>query len=160
TGKRQSYELPERPTGGVEAFGAQQPIWTPCGDGMECADVYAPLDWGDVSGEAITLRLVKHPATGGDRIGTLFVNPGGPGASGAEYVGESLEYAVPAEIQRSYDVIGWDPRGVGNSTPVRCLDSAGMDDYLFGADENRDLERGSDAWIDAALSEARAFGEA
>ncbi|QZY51009.1 alpha/beta hydrolase [Leucobacter tenebrionis] len=159
-GKQQSYELPERPTGGVEAFGAQQPIWTPCGDGMECADVYAPLDWGDVSGETITLRLVKHPATGGDRIGTLFVNPGGPGASGAEYVGESLDYAVPAEIQRSYDVIGWDPRGVGASTPVRCLDSAGMDDYLFGADENRDLERGSDAWIDAALSEARAFGEA
>lgn len=155
-----AVELPERPTGGIEGFAAQQPAWSSCGDGMQCADVYAPLDWSDPDGEPITLRLVKHPATGDDRLGTLFVNPGGPGASGAEYVAESIDYAVPAEVQRAYDVIGWDPRGVGQSTQVRCFDAAGMDDFLFGIESGAQPQRGDDAWIDAALEESRVFGEA
>ena len=155
-----AVNLPERPSGGVEGFAAQQPAWSPCGDGMQCADVYAPLDWGDPGGETITLRLVKHPATGDNRIGTLFVNPGGPGASGADYVAESLDYAVPDEVQRAYDIIGWDPRGVGQSTQVRCFDAAGMDDFLFGVEPGAEPVRGDDAWIDAALEESRAFGEA
>ncbi len=154
------YELPERPTGGLEGFAAQQPVWASCGDGMECADVYAPLDWGDPAGETITLRLVKHLATGGERIGTLFVNPGGPGASGADYVAENIDSVIPADVLRAYDVVGWDPRGVGESTQVRCLDAAGMDDYLFGLGEEAGLERGSDAWIDAAVEQSRTFGEA
>ncbi|PRI12494.1 peptidase [Leucobacter massiliensis] len=152
--------LPDEPQGTVEGFGAQRPHWVACGEGMECADVYAPLDWEDPAGERITLRMVKHPATGGDPLGTLFVNPGGPGASGAQYVADNIDYAIPAEVQRAYDVIGWDPRGVGESSPVTCFDAAGMDEYLFGVDETAQLEPGSDEWIAAALDESRAFGEA
>ncbi|MHA3723493.1 alpha/beta hydrolase [Leucobacter sp. HY1910] len=157
-------DLPEKPEGTVEGFGAQQPNWRDCAAGMQCADVYAPLDWADPGGDLITLRLVKHEATGKNPQGTLFVNPGGPGASGASYVTDSLDYSVPSEIQRDYDVIGWDPRGVGASSPVACLDAAGMDEYLFGegAGEAADagLERGSDEWLELAETESRAFGDA
>ncbi|MFV0433979.1 MAG: alpha/beta hydrolase [Leucobacter sp.] len=155
-----SYEPPATPEGTVEGFGAQQPNWVDCGNGMQCADVLAPLDWDDLSGEQIKLRLVKKPASGAEPLGTLFVNPGGPGSSGVDYVAENIDHSVPQEVQAAYDVIGWDPRGVAASTPVECLDAAEMDDYLFGIDEHADLEVGSDEWIDASLRETEEFGAA
>ncbi|UOQ59097.1 alpha/beta hydrolase [Leucobacter rhizosphaerae] len=151
--------LPAEPENTVESFAEQEPGWQPCLDGMQCADVYAPLDWTDPAGERITLHLVKHPATGGDPIGTLFVNPGGPGASGADYVANSIASAVQPEVARAYDVIGWDPRGVGQSSPVSCLDAAAMDEYLFGLGEDVG-EVGSDTWIAAAQAESEEFGSA
>lgn len=152
-------ELPEIPS--PNAFGAQSPKWTDCGDGFECADVYAPMSWDDTAGDTITLRLVKYPAQGGDPIGTLFVNPGGPGASGASFIRNSVEYAVGDALRQNFDVIGWDPRGVGASTPVRCLDASEMDEYLFGSgDDSEKLERGSAEWIEAAIESSREFGEA
>ncbi|WP_241490403.1 alpha/beta hydrolase [Leucobacter chromiiresistens] len=154
-------ELPPRPDGTVEGFGAQQPDWAPCGDGLECAVVHAPLDWEQTSGETITLSLVKQEARGGEPIGTLFVNPGGPGASGIDYLSGGVGGAVQPDVQEAYDVVAWDPRGVGASTPVTCLDDAAMDDYLFGVDPaEQGLEKGSDAWMDAALAHERDFGEA
>lgn len=153
-------QLPEAPTGTLASFGSQEPVWQDCGVGMECADVYAPLDWEQPDGETIALRLVKQPARGDTKLGTLFVNPGGPGASGAEYVLNSIDYSVKPELQEAYDVVGWDPRGVGESTPVRCFDAAGMDDYLFGEPDAEGLERGSDAWIDAALESSAKLGAA
>ncbi|MBL3700021.1 alpha/beta hydrolase [Leucobacter luti] len=152
--------LPPAPSGTVESFGAQEPVWEACDNAMQCAEVHAPLDWDAPEGDTITLRLVKHPATGDERLGTLFVNPGGPGASGADYVSDNFDYAVAPELQAAYDVIGWDPRGVGGSSAVSCLDTAGMDEYLFGESPAAGLERGSDAWIDAALAEETEFGAA
>lgn len=153
-------DLPDRPEGTEAGMGAQAPNWRDCGGGLQCADVYAPLDWQDPAGELITLRLVKHAATEHDPMGTLFVNPGGPGASGVDYLLNSLDYSIPSEVQRDYDVISWDPRGVGASSRVTCFDTAGMDEYLFGLGEGEGLERGSDAWLQAAADESRAFGEA
>ncbi|WP_125098145.1 alpha/beta hydrolase [Leucobacter chromiireducens] len=154
-------QLPDQPTGTVQGFAEQTPEWQPCANGMQCADVHAPLDWAEPAGETITLRLVKSAATGSEKLGTLFVNPGGPGASGAEYVANAVEHAVSADVRAAYDVIGWDPRGVGESAPVRCLDTAGMDEYLYGDDaETADLERGSDEWIAVARAQARDFAEA
>ena len=153
-------QLPEEPAGTVEGFGAQEPIWLPCGSGMQCSDIWAPLDWGDPGGEKITLRLTKHEASDAEPLGTLFLNPGGPGASGVEYLSGGVEFAVQEDVLQKYDVIGWDPRGVGRSTPVECLDAKGMDDYLFGDDETEDLEQGSPEWVSAAEAETREFGEA
>ena len=150
--------LPAEPGDSVASFAAQEPDWQSCLDGMQCADVYAPLDWTDPAGERITLHLVKQPATGGDPIGTLFVNPGGPGASGADYVAENIDSAVQSDVARAYDVIGWDPRGVGQSAPVSCLDAAAMDEYLFGLDDTGEV--GSDEWIAAARAESKEFGAA
>lgn len=153
-------QLPAEPKGTATDFEKQVPKWQECGTGMQCADVYAPLDWDDPAGERITLHMVKQPAKGGDPIGSLFVNPGGPGASGADFVLENVSSAVEPDVQKAYDVIGWDPRGVGKSTPVTCLDAAGMDEYLFGTSATDDLPEGSDEWIAAAKKESAEFGEA
>lgn len=141
-------------------FGSQRPNWSKCYDGMQCAVVFAPLDWEDPEGDRIGLALVKQPALSGESLGTLFVNPGGPGASGADYIAQSIDYAVGEALQQSYDVIGWDPRGVGSSSAVECLDDAAMDEYLFGLGATEGLEPGSQEWVDAAVQESTEFGEA
>lgn len=152
--------LPETPAGTIEGFGAQEPEWIDCGDGLQCTEVYAPLDWADTEGDRITLSLVKQSATGPETLGTLFVNPGGPGASGLQFLAGGASSAVSAELQESYDIVAWDPRGVGKSTPVECLDAAGMDDYLFGLSDVDDLEPGSDEWLAEAEAESAEFGAA
>lgn len=153
-------ELPPQPSGTVESFGAQEPEWVRCAGGLQCAAVHAPVDWADPGGATLSLRLIKQPATGGEARGTLFVNPGGPGASGYDYIANGAEFAVQEDVAREFDVVGWDPRGVGRSTPVTCLDARGMDEFLFGEGETAGLEEGSEEWIAAAIDETRAFGEA
>lgn len=141
-------------------FATQELNWQPCYNGMQCAEAIAPLDWSDLEGATITLALVKQPALGGDPLGSLFVNPGGPGGSGTSYVAESIDYGIGKPLQQAYDVIGWDPRGVEGSSPVLCLDAADMDEYLFGLPSDLNLEPGSDEWIAVAQEETVAFAEA
>ncbi len=102
--------------------------WDDCG-GVECATLEVPRDYDDPDGERIDLYVVRSPATG-DRQGALFINPGGPGASGAEYA-ELLPYVLPREITEHFDIVGVDPRGVGGSTPIDCGVPA---TELYGAD--------------------------
>lgn len=141
-------------------FGAQQPDWQKCYESFECARVNAPLDWAEQSGDTIELSLIKRPATGGAPVGSIFVNPGGPGAPGVEYVAGSYDRLIGRSLQEKYDVIGWDPRGVGLSSSVHCYDDADMDEELFGKSATDGLTKGSQAWVDAALKESTAFGEA
>ncbi|MER6500637.1 alpha/beta hydrolase [Streptomyces sp. NPDC001455] len=99
--------------------------WTDCGTEahprLQCATVRTPLDHDDPSGRHITLALSRIPHTAKTFQGPLLVNPGGPGGSGlpmAGFVASSLPRAVAAQ----YDVIGFDPRGVGRSRPaLNCL---------------------------------------
>ncbi len=141
-------------------FDSQQPEWVGCYDSMQCAKVKAPLDWADPRGEQIELSLVKQPALSGAPQGSLFVNPGGPGASGVSYLAAGVDGAVSRTLQQEFDVISWDPRGVGQSSAVTCLDDAGMDEVLFGASETDNLEEGTQEWVDAALKEQKEYGEA
>ena len=142
----------------IEQYYAQRPDWTSCAEGIECADVYAPLDWRNVSDQnPVTLRMTRHAATGSERLGSVFINPGGPGASGAEFVANSVDRAASAKLQEYYDVIGWDPRGVGASSSVACYDAAGTDEYLFGIAQS---EPRTDEWIAEAQRSAAAFGDA
>lgn len=148
------------PASDFASFDAQQPRWVDCENGMQCARVYAPLDWEQPDGDRITLALVRQPALSGDALGTIFVNPGGPGAPGVSYLRSNIDGAVSRDLQERFDIVGWDPRGTGESSAVRCLDAAGMDEFLFGQGEAAGRERGSDAWLDAAEAESAAFGEA
>lgn len=95
--------------------------WTPCGPQLECARVQVPLDWRHRSGRKIELAVIRHLASRPDqRIGSLFLNPGGPGDSGVSAVTERGE-SLDALTQGRFDVVGWDPRGAGASTPVSCF---------------------------------------
>lgn len=112
----------DRPTttagGGGEAGGTGTLDWTDCDDRYQCAELEVPLDHDDPDGEQLTLALVRHPAEDPDRrIGSLVVNPGGPGGSAIETV-ESLPLA--GDIEDRFDIVGFDPRGVGRSSPLDC----------------------------------------
>jgi len=79
-------------------YEAQNITWSSCGENFECGDITVPVDYENLSGERIQLSVVRHPANNKSRrLGSLFVNPGGPGASGVEY-GFAAEYIVSPEI--------------------------------------------------------------
>jgi pimeloyl-ACP methyl ester carboxylesterase len=87
------------------------------------ATAMVPLDYDRPQDGTISLALIRLPATDqAHRVGSLFTNPGGPGTSGVDFV-RTQGMTFPAAIRARFDLIGFDPRGVGESTPVRCFDS-------------------------------------
>ncbi|MFF4352023.1 alpha/beta hydrolase [Streptomyces sp. NPDC001530] len=114
-------------TGGAPSpsVAAPQLDWRPCVQGrqFDCATAKVPLDYRNPGGRTIELAVVKRKATGpGRRIGTLFFNPGGPGGPGTVQMPQNYEF-FPREVRERFDIVSWDPRGVGNSTAVNCFDS-------------------------------------
>lgn len=93
--------------------------WQRCGNQFECAQVLLPLDYADPTGEQVRIALKRLPATG-ESEGSILINPGGPGESGID-LADSAEYIFGAEVLERYDIIGFDPRGVGASTHVMCV---------------------------------------
>ncbi|MCX7520932.1 alpha/beta hydrolase [Microbacterium sp. STN6] len=130
--------------------------WTSCGNDMQCGKAMVPLDWKNPSHATIELALVRHLATG-KSLGSLLVNPGGPGGSGVDFVENNLDYATDTTLQTHYTIVGFDPRGVGKSTKVTCYGPAKMDQYLYGITTGT---RGSAAWIAAQTEEAKDFASA
>ena len=96
--------------------------------GAQCGEVAVPVDYSKPDGDAATLALVRFPATG-EKIGSLIINPGGPGESGIE-AAASLVEGLPTEVRRSFDLVGFDPRGVGASTPAVWCNSDADNDRL------------------------------
>ena len=123
-------------------FYEQSLSWSTCG-ALECTMVTAPLDWADPGAGEIELSVIRQRATSGAPTGSLLTNPGGPGASGVGLIRDSLDFAVGSALQAQFDVIGFDPRGVGESTAVRCYEAADMDAYLFDIPSD---PRGSEGW--------------
>ena len=148
-----TVESTSQPTGedvdpALEEYYHQVLIWQSCGGGMQCTTARAPMDWANPADAGIDLALVRHPATG-TKIGSLLVNPGGPGGSGYDFVYDSVDFATSPTLQAGYDVVGFDPRGVGRSSSVSCYDDpAFLDRYNYG-DNTTDQAgpRGSDEWI-------------
>jgi pimeloyl-ACP methyl ester carboxylesterase len=99
--------------------------WQACADlpRLQCATLSVPLDWARPGGDTIGIALVRRPADDpAQRIGSLVINPGGPGTSGVQIV-KALEFVpdlFPAGIEQRFDLVGFDPRGVGESAPVHC----------------------------------------
>ena len=96
--------------------------------GAQCGEVAVPVDYSKPDGDAATLALVRFPATG-EKIGSLIINPGGPGESGIE-AAASLVEGLPTEVRRSFDLVGFDPRGVGASAPAVWCNSDADNDRL------------------------------
>ncbi|MFG1945305.1 alpha/beta hydrolase [Nonomuraea sp. NPDC048826] len=102
--------------------------WTGCGGGFECAKLKVPVDYRKPRGKRIEIAVIRLPATGGKKIGSLVLNPGGPGGSGVD-LARAAKAIFPAAIRSRFDIVGFDPRGVGLSAPVRCLPPGLMDTY-------------------------------
>ncbi|WP_417511030.1 alpha/beta hydrolase [Microbacterium sp.] len=133
--------------------------WTACdrgGAAFDCTYVTAPLDWEEPSEGTIELSVVRHQAAG-QPMGSLLTNPGGPGASGRDFILDSVGYAVSADLADNYDVIGFDPRGVGDSTAVSCFDATEMDAYLYDIPA---APRGTDEWEAELTERNQAFADA
>ncbi|OKK02767.1 proteinase [Streptomyces sp. CB03234] len=115
----------------LRAYYGQRLTWRACGaPGFECATMKAPLDYAKPRGEQIKLAVSRFKATGpGKRLGSLLVNPGGPGGSAVGYLQGYAGLGYPAPVRARYDIVAVDPRGVARSEPVRCLDGRQMDAY-------------------------------
>jgi pimeloyl-ACP methyl ester carboxylesterase len=123
--------------GGIPPDPGQAPHldWADCGDGFQCATAAVPLDYTNpTTGQDISLAVIKLPATDpGHRIGSLFVNFGGPGRSGLQRLRERADWAwlFSPELRSRFDLVSWDTRGVGESTGVRCFETAEEEDAFF-----------------------------
>ena len=113
----------------------QQIRWSPCeGRSFECATLPVPLDYDNPEGPRILLSLIWLPATNPEgRIGALLMNPGGPGGSGVDLVRGIAEF-LPPVLRARFDVVGFDPRGIARSTPLRCFGTPKQWDPAFWAD--------------------------
>lgn len=107
--------------------------WKPCATGFsegdECGTMKVPYDYAQPDGKQFTLHMRRHPAqVKAERIGTLLVNPGGPGFGG-QFLVESASSYFSSDLTDRFDILGWDPRGTGESEPaVDCVDN--FDDYF------------------------------
>lgn len=126
---------------GLESYYSQEADWYPCSEGMDrtqedtgytCATVSVPLDYDAPEGETIDIAM-KRRAADGESAGVLLVNPGGPGGSGVTFV-ERVTERFSQDVTDSYDVVGFDPRGVGQSTAVDCWTDTELDERRSGAD--------------------------
>jgi pimeloyl-ACP methyl ester carboxylesterase len=105
-----------------------QIAWSGCGQGFQCGNLEVPLDYSKPEGRTISLALIRKPVTDqARRIGSLLYNPGGPGESGLAYLRED---PTLKNLNTRFDLVAWDPRGVGSSTPVTCVSAAQEDAYL------------------------------
>ncbi len=103
--------------------------WEECDGGFECATLEVPVDYDQPGGETLELGLSRRPADEPEaRIGSLLMNPGGPGGSAVELV---QGISLPSEVTDHFDLVGFDPRGVGRSTPLDCHDTL---QELYAAD--------------------------
>ena len=123
---------------GLESFYNQTIDWKDCSNEtttFQCGTVTVPLDYEHPDGKTITIALKKLPALDGDaEHGSLFVNPGGPGGSGIEVV--EFRASMFEGLRGSYDIIGFDPRGVGRSTPITCWTDDEINQYLANPNDD------------------------
>jgi pimeloyl-ACP methyl ester carboxylesterase len=119
------------PSSAVAAPAVPKLAWQPCDDGFFCATATVPLDYTHPTGATIQLAVIKHPATdSAHRIGSLFFNPGGPGGSGVGML-ESLYSLFPATLRARFDLVSFDPRGIGQSTDLQCFDTVAQEHQFF-----------------------------
>lgn len=124
--------------------------WSSCDDGYECAELEVPVDYDEPAGETLSLALARRPATGpGERVGSLVMNPGGPGGSAVDFIEGS---PLPVALTRRFDIVGFDPRGVGGSNPLDCRthlqEIYDVDPTLDDADDEKAFLDASEKFVD------------
>ncbi|WEH15441.1 alpha/beta fold hydrolase [Streptomyces sp. VNUA24] len=128
TTQKLSWKTCEAPSESEGGGTAPSPL--PDGDEWQCATMKAPLDWDEPDGDTIGIALIRARTSGAKsrRIGSLVFNFGGPGGSGVKSLPASAQdYAT---LRTRYDLVSFDPRGVGRSAGVRCEDDEQLDEYF------------------------------
>ncbi|MET8947581.1 alpha/beta hydrolase [Streptomyces sp. NPDC004542] len=123
--------LPHRTPSALTSYYTQRLTWRSCGvPGFQCATMKAPLDYDKPGAGDVRLAVARKKATGkGKPIGSLLVNPGGPGGSAIAYLQQYAGIGYPSQVRSRYDMVAMDPRGVARSEPVECLSARQMDAY-------------------------------
>ena len=121
---------PPKPLSSLAQYQSQKLKWQDCHQNYQCSNLLVPIDYADITRGAFSLALLRYQALDQERrIGSLVVNPGGPGSSGVEYA-YNAENIVSPEILERFDIVGFDPRGAGSSAPIKCLSDAETDSSL------------------------------
>ncbi|MFF8097726.1 alpha/beta hydrolase [Streptomyces sp. NPDC016675] len=151
--------LPRATPSALAPYYEQKLSWRDCGvPGFQCTTMKAPLDYAKPSQGDIRLAVSRKKATGpGGRLGSLLVNPGGPGGSAIGYLQQYAGIGYPAEVRARYDMVAVDPRGVARSEPVECLDGREMDAYTQ-TDVTPDDQAETDGLVDAYKKFAEGCG--
>jgi pimeloyl-ACP methyl ester carboxylesterase len=111
----------------LDRFYKQHIEWHGCEGGFQCATFVVPADYAKPTGATLKISAIRLKSSG-RHDGSLFINPGGPGGSAIDYV-RAARQVIPSSVRKHYDVVGYDPRGVGDSAPVRCVSGAFLDRF-------------------------------
>ncbi|GAA1953729.1 alpha/beta hydrolase [Nocardioides panacihumi] len=141
----------DAPDPALQRFYAQRLDWQKCRGHFWCATLEVPLDYAHPTGTTIKLALLSAPATG-KRIGAMVVNPGGPGVPGTDYAAAAAR-AFREPLRNRYDIVGFDPRGTGASSPVDCLSDGELTAFLSADPDPDDADEES-----AYFASAREMG--
>ncbi|MFJ7237619.1 alpha/beta hydrolase [Streptomyces olivaceus] len=152
--------LPKATPAELSPYYEQKLGWRDCGvPGFQCATMKAPLDYAKPADGDVRLAVARKKATGpGKRLGSLLVNPGGPGGSAIGYLQQYAGIGYPEKVRAQYDMVAVDPRGVARSEPVECLDGREMDAFTR-TDATPDDERETDELVDAYKDFAEGCGK-
>jgi pimeloyl-ACP methyl ester carboxylesterase len=120
-----TQSLPDYPKT-LSGYYAQEINWQGCNQDFQCATLAVPIDYSKLSTGTFEIALLKYEARTSKKLGSLIVNPGGPGGSGVDYA-YAAEYIFSPAILDRYDIVGFDPRGVSRSAPIRCLNDKELD---------------------------------
>jgi pimeloyl-ACP methyl ester carboxylesterase len=127
-------QLPHIDEASLQVFYTQKLAWKSCSGGFQCAQLKVPLDYAKPSGVALELSVVREQSGVKSKLGSVVLNPGGPGGSGVQYT-RAAAPIIGLQLGGKFDIVGFDPRGVGESAPVRCLSAKELDQWVaFEAD--------------------------
>lgn len=115
----------------VSSYYNQKLNWTSCGTKLKCSTVKVPIDYAHPAAGSIRISINWLASSGSADLGWLLENPGGPGGSGIDFVAAGGAQVASTELRKHYNVVGFDPRGVQRSAPIKCYDAKGTDHLLY-----------------------------
>ena len=142
----------KEPLSDLAEYENQKLDWATCYEYFDCTDLLVPINYADLNVGTFEISVLRYKAQDQkNRIGSLIVNPGGPGGSGVDYA-YNAEYIFDPDVVDRFDIVGFDPRGVDRSAPIKCFNDEETD-VSYAADAKPDNE----AELTAAMADAKDF---